>query len=134
MAGHVATVTLDHVAKRNALTMAMWVSLNDVLRGLGDDPQVRVVVLRGAGAHFSAGDLVDATWAERTGLITELTTEDVDKRAQQLAHLLTTRSQTTIRAAKQLTAGHPADLAWPDSDYREGVRAYRERRPPSFPG
>lgn len=51
--GAVATVVLDRPDKRNAQTPAMW----DALAGIGDrlDPDVRVVVLRGEGASFSAG-------------------------------------------------------------------------------
>lgn len=51
--GAVATVVLDRPDKRNAQTPAMW----DALADIGDrlDPAVRVVVLRGEGASFSAG-------------------------------------------------------------------------------
>jgi enoyl-CoA hydratase/carnithine racemase len=51
--GAVATVVLDRPDKRNAQTPAMWEALADI----GDrlDPEVRVVVLRGEGASFSAG-------------------------------------------------------------------------------
>jgi len=51
--GAVATVVLDRPDKRNAQTPAMWHALAEI----GDrlDPAVRVVVLRGEGASFSAG-------------------------------------------------------------------------------
>jgi enoyl-CoA hydratase/carnithine racemase len=51
--GAVATVVLDRPDKRNAQTPAMWRALAEI----GDrlDPGVRVVVLRGEGASFSAG-------------------------------------------------------------------------------
>ena len=39
----------------NALTVAGWFELADVIRGLGDDPAVRVVVLRAEGRGFNAG-------------------------------------------------------------------------------
>lgn len=51
--GAVATVTLDRPEARNAQTPATWAALAAVGAGLPDD--VRVVVLRGAGASFSAG-------------------------------------------------------------------------------
>jgi enoyl-CoA hydratase/carnithine racemase len=51
--GPVATVVLDRPDKRNAQTPAMWDALTDVGERL--DPDVRVVVLRGEGASFSAG-------------------------------------------------------------------------------
>jgi enoyl-CoA hydratase len=39
----------------NALTVAGWFELADLLRGLGADPEVRVVVLRAEGRGFNAG-------------------------------------------------------------------------------
>src|SRR3954452_9211407 len=51
--GAVATVTLDRPHARNAQTPATWQALAAVGEGL--PPDVRVVVLRGAGPAFSAG-------------------------------------------------------------------------------
>lgn len=48
-----ATVTLDRPQRRNAQHPAMWAALRDIGRSLGG--QVRVVVVQGAGAAFSAG-------------------------------------------------------------------------------
>ena len=39
----------------NALTVAGWFELADAVRGLGQDPSVRVVVLRAEGRGFNAG-------------------------------------------------------------------------------
>ncbi|GIH04106.1 enoyl-CoA hydratase [Rhizocola hellebori] len=59
-AGPVATIRIDHHAKRNAMTAAMWRSLPVLLAQLQDDPQVRAVVLTGAGDTFCAGaDIAD---------------------------------------------------------------------------
>lgn len=52
----VARVTIDHAAKRNALTEEMRASLADTMHELDGDPAIRVVVLTGAGAiSFAAG-------------------------------------------------------------------------------
>jgi enoyl-CoA hydratase/carnithine racemase len=51
--GAVLTVTLNRPESRNAQTPAMWRALAAV--GAAVDDAVRVVVLRGAGASFSAG-------------------------------------------------------------------------------
>ncbi len=51
--GPVATITLNRPAVRNAQTPAMWHALADIGDELSDE--VRVVVLKGAGAAFSAG-------------------------------------------------------------------------------
>ncbi|WP_188777806.1 enoyl-CoA hydratase/isomerase family protein [Marmoricola endophyticus] len=53
LAGPVLTVTLDRPERRNAMTPAMWFALADVGASLPED--VRVVILRGEGAGFSAG-------------------------------------------------------------------------------
>ncbi|MET9864322.1 enoyl-CoA hydratase/isomerase family protein [Streptomyces smyrnaeus] len=51
----VATVTIDHPAKRNAMTPAMWRRLPVLLDRLAADPAVRVLVLTGADGTFCAG-------------------------------------------------------------------------------
>ncbi|WP_035756829.1 enoyl-CoA hydratase/isomerase family protein [Granulicoccus phenolivorans] len=51
----IATVTIDNPTKRNALTVAMWQELPRVYAALTADDAVRVIVLTGAGEHFSAG-------------------------------------------------------------------------------
>ena len=54
--GAVATVALDNPARRNALDLEMWQALPPLFAEIGADPDVRVVLLRGAGeAAFSAG-------------------------------------------------------------------------------
>ena len=53
--GAVATLILDRPDKRNAVTYAMWSSLADHVTALAADPQVKVLVVRGAGDHFCAG-------------------------------------------------------------------------------
>jgi enoyl-CoA hydratase/carnithine racemase len=53
LVGPVATITLDRPEVRNAQTPAMWRALAAIGEQLPDD--VRVVVVRGNGASFSAG-------------------------------------------------------------------------------
>ena len=56
--GAVAVVTLDRPASLNAYDVAMRDDLFAVLGAVDDDPEVRVLVLRGAGRAFcSGGDL-----------------------------------------------------------------------------
>ena len=50
----IAEVVMDNPPV-NALTVAGWFELADVVRSLGDDPTVRVVVLRAEGRGFNAG-------------------------------------------------------------------------------
>jgi enoyl-CoA hydratase/carnithine racemase len=51
----VATLCLNRQEKRNAVTYDMWVAIGEYCRRLAGDPDVRVLVVRGAGAHFCAG-------------------------------------------------------------------------------
>ncbi|MFN8544852.1 MAG: enoyl-CoA hydratase-related protein [Candidatus Binatia bacterium] len=50
-----ATVTLDRPARRNALSEALLAELLAAVRALGDDPEIRAVVLAANGPVFSAG-------------------------------------------------------------------------------
>jgi enoyl-CoA hydratase/carnithine racemase len=49
----VATLTISHPARRNAMTRAMWQALPDVLASLSAD--TRCLIIRGEGDHFCAG-------------------------------------------------------------------------------
>lgn len=53
--GALATIVLDRADKRNALTAAMLQELRTIAEGFRDEPDVRAVVIRGEGAHFSVG-------------------------------------------------------------------------------
>ena len=53
--GTVATWWLDRPEARNAVNFEMWESLRDAALEANRDPQLRVVVIRGRGQHFSAG-------------------------------------------------------------------------------
>lgn len=52
---NVATLTLDDPKKMNALSIPMAEALVSALKQVWKDPQVRVVILRGAGGKFCAG-------------------------------------------------------------------------------
>jgi enoyl-CoA hydratase/carnithine racemase len=54
-AGGVATVCLNRPAQRNALSRELMRELTAALAALGEDAEVRVVVLAGRGPAFSAG-------------------------------------------------------------------------------
>lgn len=58
--GPVARLRLDRPEVHNAFDAALVAALADALADLGRDPGVRVVVLEGAGASFSAG--ADLNW------------------------------------------------------------------------
>jgi enoyl-CoA hydratase/carnithine racemase len=47
--GSIAHITFDHVAARNAMTVAMYQSLKDICQDIANDSRVRVAIFRGAG-------------------------------------------------------------------------------------
>ena len=49
----IAIVTMNRPRKRNALSEALWHRLKETFEGFG--PDIRAVVLAGAGSHFCAG-------------------------------------------------------------------------------
>ena len=61
MEGQVAWLVMNQPAKRNAMGMAFYQSLNDHMRRFDQDDNVRAVVIKGAGPSFTSGtDLAEA--------------------------------------------------------------------------
>ncbi|MDR2638035.1 MAG: enoyl-CoA hydratase/isomerase family protein [Zoogloeaceae bacterium] len=50
-----ATIVLDNPDKLNAINFAMWRELHRVVNLVGQDEDIRCVVLRGTGEHFASG-------------------------------------------------------------------------------
>ena len=55
LAEHVATVTLNRPDKANAIEEAMWPEIRAAMQWADETPEVRCVILRGAGRHFTSG-------------------------------------------------------------------------------
>ncbi|MBB6307908.1 enoyl-CoA hydratase-related protein [Xanthobacter tagetidis] len=55
VADHIATVTLNRPQLRNPMTLAMWQGIARIFGELGADPEVRAIILTGAGGNFSVG-------------------------------------------------------------------------------
>jgi enoyl-CoA hydratase/carnithine racemase len=54
--GAVATVTLNRPQSHNAISMGMYTAIPDLVTGLDKDPEVKVIVVRGAGEKsFASG-------------------------------------------------------------------------------
>lgn len=70
--GHVARVTLNRPAARNAVDGALALQLEAAVRQTEADPDIRVVVLTGAGRGFCAGaDLVEFAAGRHAALWTD---------------------------------------------------------------
>jgi len=55
--GHVARLTINRAEKRNAMTLGMWRAFGERVAAWADDPDIRVLVVAGAGdACFCAGN------------------------------------------------------------------------------
>src|SRR5271167_1423640 len=60
----VATITINRPERKNAITLAMRTEIEKAFQCAQDDPEVRAVILTGAGGNFSAG----ADVSEMSGL------------------------------------------------------------------
>ena len=60
-------LTLNDPARRNALSEAMRQRLGDAIRGAGDDPAVRAIILAANGPAFCAGHDLKEMTAGRAG-------------------------------------------------------------------
>lgn len=57
--GAIGWITFNNPARRNAVSMAMWTALGDIVRDYAADDAIRVIVLKGAGdkAFVSGADI-----------------------------------------------------------------------------
>jgi 2-(1,2-epoxy-1,2-dihydrophenyl)acetyl-CoA isomerase len=53
--GAIATITLNRPDAGNAFDFSLMVEFDDVMKVVGGDPGIRVVIITGAGKHFSTG-------------------------------------------------------------------------------
>jgi methylglutaconyl-CoA hydratase len=81
----VATLTLTRAERHNAFDDGLIAALTFELQRLGEDPEVRVIVLTGAGASFSAG--ADLNWMRR---VAAAGLEENQRDAHALARLMRT--------------------------------------------
>jgi enoyl-CoA hydratase/carnithine racemase len=106
--GDVATLLLTRPGKHNSVTRSMWGQLTEHVHRLGQDPDVRLVVLRGEGSAFSAGadldDMVESAGDPETA-------RAFAHRVATAIHALATSSKVTVAALKHHVRGGGAELA-----------------------
>ncbi|WP_194905461.1 enoyl-CoA hydratase/isomerase family protein [Catenulispora rubra] len=115
----VATLTLNRPERRNSLTHEM---ARDLLRGLvvaSGDPQARVIVLRGAGGTFCAGDDVATVERWRHGDRAAAPFDHLTSDAYYLriCEAMLNAPKPVVAAVEGAAAGAGADIACA-ADYR----------------
>jgi 2-(1,2-epoxy-1,2-dihydrophenyl)acetyl-CoA isomerase len=111
--GAVALITLNRPQALNSFTREMHRALWDVLDRVQADPQVRAVVLTGAGRGFCAGaDLAEFDFAPRPDLVERANPGPIIEQAfNPTVRRLTRLRVPTIAAVNGVAAGAGASLA-----------------------
>jgi enoyl-CoA hydratase len=65
--GALGWVIFNNPARRNAISVDMWEAIPPLMEAFAADPQVRVIILRGAGETFVAGADISQFEDQRTG-------------------------------------------------------------------
>jgi len=103
----VATITLDRPSARNALTWAMYEELDQALDRVGSEPDVRVLIVRGAGGNFAAGTDISQFAAFTSGD----DGVDYERRLESVLGKLESLPATSIAAVEGYAAGFGLALA-----------------------
>ncbi|WP_229759018.1 enoyl-CoA hydratase/isomerase family protein [Peterkaempfera bronchialis] len=105
----VATILLNRPHRKNAFTLDMVDAWADLLLRAGDDPEVRVIVVTGAGGAFCSGiDLGDLTGQERGPLAQK---EMLTGRVHRVARALEQIDKPVIAAVPGAAVGAGMDMA-----------------------
>lgn len=92
----VAVLTMNRPAVFNAFDEVLIAELDDAFAQLGGDASVRVIVLAGAGRHFSAG--ADLQWMQRAAAASQDDNlADARRFSAMLAHIAETPKPTIAR-------------------------------------
>lgn len=117
--GRVATITLNRPEKKNPLTFESYAELRDLFRALTYAPDVRVVVVTGAGGNFCSGGDVH----EIIGPLTKMTMPELlefTRMTGDLIKAIRACPQPVISAIEGICAGAGAMIALA-SDFRYGT-------------
>src|SRR5258705_13880414 len=106
----IATLVMNRPDRMNALNNELGVAMDEALGGIAEDPDVRVVVITGAGRAFCAGgDLALLGKGGETGATQEL--EPLLRAGMQMVLKMRTMPQPVIAAVNGAAAGAGMNLA-----------------------
>ncbi|MEE4496232.1 enoyl-CoA hydratase/isomerase family protein [Streptomyces sp. BE230] len=106
---HIATILLNRPRRKNAFTLDMVEQWADALVQAGEDPDVRVIVVTGAGDSFCSGvDLADFKGERRTPLEEK---ELLTRRVHRVALALERIDKPVIAAVAGPAVGAGMDMA-----------------------
>ncbi|MEU0934255.1 MULTISPECIES: enoyl-CoA hydratase-related protein [unclassified Embleya] len=108
LADHIATITLDRPHHKNAFTLEMVDAWAEALRRAEADPEVRVVVVTGAGGTFCSGVDLDA-FAERER--TPLAEQQLMSRIHQVAFAAEALTKPYLAVVAGAAVGAGMDMA-----------------------
>jgi 2-(1,2-epoxy-1,2-dihydrophenyl)acetyl-CoA isomerase len=124
--GRTRIVTIARPEARNALTRAVNRGLIDAFESASADPEVRVVVLTGAGGHFCAGADLKKSVAEDPELLNKL--EDYLGEYHAVIRAIFRCPKPTIAMLQGAAVGFGADLAFSCDLRVAGEDAYVQER------
>lgn len=119
----VATVTLDRPERKNPLTFDSYAELRDTFRALTSTPEVRAVVITGAGGNFCSGGDVN----EIIGPLVTMDREGLERFTRMTGDLVIAMMEAPaviVAAIDGVCAGAGAAIAMA-SDMRLGTAASR---------
>lgn len=90
--GEIADLVIDRPGKRNAISFGMWEAIPGIIADLERDDGIKVVVVRGAGSHFSAG-----------ADISEFETRRADTRSARIYNECVARTEHSLVAMRKPT-------------------------------
>lgn len=105
--GPVARITMSRPEVMNAMRTDAWAEMADMLRDIEHDPDIRCVVLTGAGEHFCSGGDVDefATTTDLDPRARGRLWSAVADRSNQLLHVLERMPQPVVARVRGMAAG-----------------------------
>ena len=107
--GRVGIMTFNNPEKRNAVSYDMWVAAEEILTAFAADPEVRVVVLTGAGGKaFVSGADISKFESERA---TQDATDRYNRQTERIYSLLYGFEKPTIAMIRGFCIGGGLNLA-----------------------